>query len=83
MKIIFQKCISNLSSPYMHVEMLEYFGTILVPGNLWPGIALGHTQKGYFVAQNIFIIKVRGLQNFGSLKVGFSFWFSQISWLDT
>ena len=51
----------------MEVAVAKQFPSILVPDYGWPGFSLGHAEEDYLVAQDIFIVKVRGLGNLGSL----------------
>lgn len=51
----------------VHVEVLVDLGTVFVPGDVGPGITLGHAQEGDLVAQHVLKIEVRGLQDFGAL----------------
>jgi len=46
---------------YVHIEVLIDLRSVLVPGDMGSGIALGHAQKGDLVAQNVLKIEVRGL----------------------
>lgn len=49
--------------------MGEYFASILIPNDVWSRITPRSTQEGYFMAQDVFIIEMRGQSNFGSLKI--------------
>lgn len=44
--------------PYMHVQMLEDFCTILQPCNMWSWYSFSHTEERNFVAQYVFIIEM-------------------------
>jgi len=54
----------------VHVEVLVDLRPVLVPRDVGSGVSLGHAEEGDLVAQNILKIKVRGLQDFGALRVG-------------
>lgn len=52
-----------------HVEIRVgvEFGAIFEPSDVRPRRALGHAQEGDFVAQHVFVVKVRGQDDFRAL----------------
>ena len=54
---------------HMEVAVSEQLPPVLVPDDGRPGLPLGNAEKDNLVAQNVFIVKVRGLGNLSSLEM--------------
>ena len=53
---------------YMEIVMIIEFPTVLEPNNFRSGFASGHTNEHYLVPKDVFVIKMGGLYNAGTLK---------------
>ena len=53
---------------YMKVVVIVELAAILKPDDFGPRFASGHTNEDNFVAQDVFVVKMRGLGNAGALQ---------------
>ena len=62
---------------HMEVAMSEQLPPVLVPDDGRPGLPLGNAEEDNLVAQNVFIVKVRGLGNLSSLEMWYTLYCRQ------
>ena len=61
--------LSRQLTAHMEVAMAKQLPPVLVPDDGRPGLPLGNAEEDNLVAQNVFIVKVRGLGNLSSLEM--------------
>ena len=52
----------------MKVVVIVELAAILKPDDFGPRFTRGHTNEDYFVAQDVFVVKMRCLSNAGALQ---------------
>ena len=53
---------------YMKVVVIVELAAVLEPDDFGPGFPGGHANEDDFVAQYVFVVKVRGFGNAGTLR---------------
>ena len=57
---------------YMKVVVIVELAAVLEPDDFGPGLPGGHANEDDFVAQYVFVVKVRGFGNAGTLWTQYS-----------